>query len=209
MLIESTGHATTILDLYRTKTASDVASAAQFTTTAESAATTPGITSALSSSYLDSGTLGDAIAQGQDVDEVITADTSPLPTAVRTMLAQIASDPAYAAEQADQIAHGTPSVFMTPPPNGSSMAVMQEFFDTVDSALKQLEGFQSQKLALYDSLSAQGTEPAEIYAQMLELEVSQSDSYWNALDPANELGDLQGNLQAQLTQFRQDMAATA
>lgn len=211
MLIESTANASTVLDLYRTKAASGGASSAQSaTTTAESASSADGVTSTVSSSCLESGTLGETIAQGQDVDgEAVTADTSPLPTAVETMLAQIASDPAYAAEQAEQIAHGTPAVFMTPPPNGFSMSVMQEFFATVESALKQLEDFQSQKQALYDSLSAQGTPPAEIYAQMLEIEASQPESYWNALDPAGELGDLQGNRQAQLTQLRQDMAAAS
>lgn len=165
-------------------------------------AATP-VSGASGSSLLAPATLGQAVAQGQE------ADDAAIPTGVSNRLKDIAENSSVAAQEARSFAYGTRSVCMQPPPNGSPASVWQQFSQKMAAANDAINQIQSQKVDLYQNETAKGTAPAQIYADMLKLELSQPQSYWSAQDPNHQLGDLRGNVQAQLTQLERNMASSA
>lgn len=207
MQIQAHGNAASLIEIYRAKAAAggqQGGRAAEAKTGDAATANSPGaVTGAGSSSLLSSDSLGRVLAEGQHVG---AGSGVALPAATKGMLEQIAHDPAFAADQAALLARGTRAVFMVPPAHGAPEHEIQAFNAKMSEALGALDAAQQQKLALYDGETAKGTPPAEIYAKMLQLELSQSQGYWDAQDPTHQLGDLRSGIQAQLAHLQQSMA---
>lgn len=120
---------------------------------------------------------GQVIQAGQEADE--DAESS-LPIGLRHYMEDIACDAKYAEEQARGLAYSTSAVFFNisdAPKNGDPAEVWMAFSAKMDAKTKIADAVQGKLREMYETESAQGIPPAQIYADMLKLKSSQSTEY--------------------------------
>lgn len=160
-------------------------------------------------------TAGDVISHAQGVNHSqsnssASADDSTLPIGLRHYMQDIASDPNFAMQQAKSWANSStllsfqmPAGIMSNPGGGQASAVQSAELlkHCVDGP--SLDGDASQtnmtykivKLVhdqlkhIYETGRASGKSGTEIYSDMLTLQASQSQNYWNAIsvDPSSKM----------------------
>lgn len=118
-----------------------------------------------------------------------TAAGADLPIGVQHWMQDIANDPTFAAQQASEWANSQPVVCFNLadlPKNGAPASVWMAFNDKMNAEMKVAEQVQQQLKALYQTETAKGVAPAQIYADMLNLKASQPQSYLDTQGFAGE-----------------------
>ncbi len=209
MRIESTGSASVLTVQRRQAAASSTAAAAAAASGAASAPT--GTTTGPLSSTTVWDLLGTAppadATQGGTAQSAASASGGALPVGEQHWLQDIATDPAYAAQQASNLAGSTAVVYMSPsevPKNGDPPSAWEAFGAALDGKLQLATQAQQQSQDLYHNESAQGVPPAQIYADMLKQQMSQSDAVLATQGPSAQ--EVRDTLQARLTYLQQAMA---
>ncbi len=140
-------------------------------------------------------TKGQIIQQTQQSDDVATSqDNAPSrppgwSDAVEHGMDDIANDPAIAALRAQQLAKGTDAVEVRAAVNDPSLSPEERAAQSmtelknIQAIEQQTKAVQQQRMALYDSETAKGTPPAEIFAKLLQFNASQPQSYGYQLMP--------------------------
>lgn len=147
------------------------------------------------SALLSMAGMGTALLQTQQRQN----NGTDVPAAVQNTLDTIAADPTYARQQAYELAHATRTVCTRGPGNDAPEAERIAWGKNMEQWQKTLDAVRQKKIALYDGETAKGTPADEVYAKLMKLEGSQSQEYWEALDPEQQMGDLQGYFDAQLS----------
>lgn len=168
---------------------------------------------------LSAMTAAQAIRSGQEVGEESEGEESEgevgLPIAMRHYVEDIANDPAYGMSEAERWAKHPIAVLtkLPVPADGQEgpvdPAVFQAALDRWQHCASVVQSVQDKAAALYDKGKAEGKSGAEIYADILELQLSQPAGYWQARDPDHLSGDLRGTARAELAALRRAMAAGA
>lgn len=152
--------------------------ASGFTVEAPTESAAPAATeSASGSGGLLGSVAGQVIQAGQEADEESEAS---LPIGLRHYMEDIAADAKYAEDQARGMAYSTPAVFCSiadAPRNGDPAEVWVAYDAKMSAKAKIVESVQGKLREMYESESAQGVPPAQIYADMLKLKTSQSTEY--------------------------------
>jgi hypothetical protein len=135
-----------------------------------------------------------------------TNSTNTLPIALQHEMENVANDPAYAATVAQRMAgpYGVLIHINTQDPGDTT-----GWMERDDAAQATVSSLQPQLQALYQSDKAQGKSGAQTVADMLQLQLSQPQSYWAAMDPDHLQGDVKSTVQTQLTVLKQAMAKSA
>ncbi|WP_141400638.1 hypothetical protein [Magnetospirillum sp. 15-1] len=165
-------------------------------------------------------TKGQIIQQTQQSDDVATSqDNAPSrppgwSDAVEHGMDDIANDPAIAALRAQQLAKGTDAIEVRAAVNDPSLSPEERAAQAMANLNKnqaieqQTKAVQQQRMALYDSETAKGTPPAEIFAKLLQFNASQPQSYGDQLMP-HEAGATWASWQTAQLEYLQGAMAKA
>ena len=108
------------------------------------------------------------------------------------IMQEVAADPGFADYVAGQMSHATHYARL-----GNVMEAAVKAGQDADQ--KIIDGLQPQLTAIYESDKAAGKSGAETVADVLELQLAQPQSYWNAIDPDHLMSnDAKGLAQAEL-----------
>lgn len=106
-------------------------------------------------------------------------------------LDRIANDPDYAADQAKKFVQGPELALLghNPfPKNGAPNSEWQAFWKAHNARAERVAQVHQERRGLYEDLASKGTPPAEIYAELLNFNVSQPESYDAVMSFSEHLG---------------------
>ena len=116
----------------------------------------------------------------QQAAQTETASDTSLRSWEQRHLTRIATDPDYAAEQAQLLGmHG--ELFLIDedsfPKNGAPASEWDAFFKATDARMEQVDQVKQERRELYERLLGQGAPAAEIYAELLKFNANQPHGY--------------------------------
>lgn len=129
-----------------------------------------------------------------------TQSGSVLPTGIQDEMQEAATNSQYGDEVAAQMSNAP----------HSAVLASHVFDATYQADQATVDSIQPQLTSLYDSDKAAGKSGAETISDILKFEISQPQSFWNAVDPDHlQSGDAKGYAQAELDTLQTQMQPSA
>jgi len=138
-----------------------------------------------------------------------------LSVAAKNHAVDLVNNPLYAMKEVEKYA-STPLGFMMKmpvPENGKEgwvdPKIVQDSLDRWTGHMATIQSVHDNAQSLVEQGKRQGKSGAEIYADILRDQLSQSDKYWDSRDPDQLTGQIKQKVQAELTALEKAMAAVA
>lgn len=142
-----------------------------------------------------------------------TEEVPYLTIAKRNLAEEMVNDPVYGMKTAETFATRPITSFVKMPvPEGGGEGyvdpkVVQASFDRWKACYQTVNAVHAKAEQIYKQGVAEGRSGAEIYADILRDQLAQSDSYWQARDPDNVIGNMRESVQAELNALDKAIAA--